>query len=863
MLFVALLAAWLASAAAADPGKLRGGLDAVVAGAVKQDPRIASLGGLQAGEVAYFALLSAPNDAAHAAALSLQGARVLRTYRSTSAYALASSRAAALKVAALPWVRWLTPVEVVTVLGHDAVPDQARATSGDIGAPGWWNLGVTGAGVRIAVLDTGLDPGHPDLDDLDFRHWSSPLPNATKVVSSRSFLNGACSPGTQDGHGHGTHVAGVATGTAEGAPVASDDGRYAGIAPDSELAVGKVMTDAGAGINSDLVAALEWAALPSGTGPLTCPSVGAQIVNLSLGSDSRPARLNSGSDVDFVSYVANRLAVQYGTTIVAAVGNSGPFIGSALETPGSAAQVLSVGATAKNYDLNHDDTLSGDTCAGYLHPESARNDCSAGVGTQPASIASFSSRGPSGDLWLRPDVAAPGYNIVAPQASTGVALAQNDLNKGSRGDPLYATATGTSMASPAAAGTAALLLHAYRRTHGAVPSGGSGVAGLRARSYALLRAALMNTAGTGLHEGRWILTVDGSTKLVCPSRELDVILFGFCSLGLSIPSAFTGSLTLYEVRNGLKDRYVGPLAEGAGRMNLSAAIQALRYGVVAYSAASGAGEVAGTGPRDFQGSWQVGVLPAGTTQTQRFVLHAAPHRGGFVARFAFDPGRPSDGSRAITPGAGAWGIALPSQTWVPRGGDAYVSFTVSAPANAVPGSYTGSVVVTVAGQILRIPVYAAVPLHDTNRAWSSYGPQGRVTSAKDVFAKGETSWPYAGTPGTGSSADWHVYPVQIAAGSRETRFVVYGVNPTDDTYDLYVYDSELDLVASSHPFAAPGVTDVTANGARGPSTSAAPQVVTLARPTGGTYYVAVSRARLGASGAGSFGAFFLRVDELG
>ena len=109
-------------------------------------------------------------------------------------------------------------------------------------------------------------------------------------------------------------------------------------------------------------------------------SVGAHVVNLSLGSESRPCRLNTGSDIDLVSQMLNRLAVRYGTLFVAAAGNSGPFIGSVLEAPGAAAQALSVAASAKDYDVNHDDTLSGDTCAGYQHPPSPANDCSAGVG---------------------------------------------------------------------------------------------------------------------------------------------------------------------------------------------------------------------------------------------------------------------------------------------------------------------------------------------------------------------------------------------------------------------------------------------------------------------------------------------------
>lgn len=855
-----------ASSSATASAKLRGDMAALVSGRQVLDRRIPGLiAGYQPGEIPYFAVLSEPDDAAHQAALTALGARVLRAYRSVDAFALASSPTVVQQVAALSWVKWMAPVEVVTAL-DDAVVDQTKATTADVGAPEQWAQGLTGTGIRIAVLDTGLDSTHADLDDLDFRNWSS-LSNKSKVVESRSFVGGACSPaGTGDGHGHGTHVAGIATGTGEGAPLdASDNGRYAGIAPGAELAVGKVLTDAGAGVNSDLIAAMEWAAMPADSSGC---SVGASIVNMSIGSESRPTRLNSDSDVDFVSYVLDHLAVRYGTLFVAAVGNSGPFIGSALEAPGSAAQALSVAAAAKDYDVNHDDTLSGDTCAGWQHPRSTSasdNDCRSGPGDQPPSIDSFSSRGPSGDVWLRPDIAAPGYNIVSAQAANGVALATNDLNLGTRYDPLYATASGTSMATPATAGSAALLLQAYRAAYGgSLPSGASGIAGLPAPAYALLRAALMNTAGPDLYEARWILTTGNSADFVCPP-EIDPFSF-FCPFASIIAGAALGSLTLYEVRNGkgAVDPYVGPLAEGAGKLQIGRSIAALRDGVVAYSAASGTGVDAGTGHRDFQGSWQIGAISAGSTQTERFVLHAAPSAGPVTATgFSTVSGHPSDGSSAIP---ASW-ITLPAATSVPRGGDALVDLTVAIPSGAQAGTYTGAVLVSLSnGQLLHIPVFASVALHDPSGAQGNApGREARISSALDVFAKDDTSWPSAaGTPGTGANADWLVYPVDLAGGLDSARFSVYDAAAgSNETYDLYLYDQKFDLIASTHPFASPGVTDKIANDKRGPSTAAAPQVLSLPAPAAGRYYLTVNRAKIGGTTSGDFGAFDLTLDEIG
>jgi subtilisin family serine protease len=847
-----LLAALPGSAAATAPPSRELSADMEWLLARGEDPQIERLvRGHRRGEVAYFVVLDAPKSAAHRVALARAGARILREYATIDAFAVSSRPSVLRRVARLPGVARLAPIEVVRTEAEQEV-DQTRATTADVGATALWAQGITGTGVRIAVLDTGADITHPDLDDRDFRRWSSLL-NPGKVVDARNFVGGGCQPlvGATDGHGHGTHVSGIAAGTGEGTPLADDNGRYAGIAPDAELAVGKVLTDAGAGLNSDLLAALEWAAMPAGSTPC---AIGAHVVNLSIGSESRPQRLNSGSDVDLVSLMLNRLAVRYGTLFVAAAGNSGPFLGSVLESPGSAAQALSVGASAKDYDVNHDDTLSGDTCAGY---QQGAGTCSAG-GSQPPSLSAFSSRGPSGDVWLKPDVSAPGYNIVSAQAATGVALAQNDLNRGTRGDPLYATASGTSMATPATAGAAALLLQGYRDRHGGTPSGASGLDGIDAPAYALVRAALMNTAGSGQHEARWILSTDVSTDLVC--GQPDPLLVEFCTFA-SLIAGFFENVVLYQVRNGAADPYVGGLGEGAGKIDLPDALTALRDGVVLYSAASGAGAEAGTSATDLQGSWQIGAIRAGETRTQTFVAHAAP-RASASLRFEYDPGRPSDGSSALP---ASW-LRLPGGvTSVRSGRDRMVTLRVSVPPDAAAGTYTGTLVARVSnGQTLRVPIFASVALHDPVAARGNQpGPQARIVSANDVYAKWTTVWPsVAGSAGTGAGSDWLVHPVDLGPGLAEARFSVYDAAAGDETYDLYVYGSDYRLLASTHPFAADGVTDVNANDARGPSTAAVPQTLTLRAPAPGRYYVVVSRAKLGPfPGSGDFGAFVLTLDE--
>ena len=150
--------------------------------------------------------------------------------------------------------------------------------------------------------------------------------------------------------------------------------------------------------------------------------------------------------------------------------------------------------------------------------------------------------------------------------------------------------------------------------------------------------------------------------------------------------------------------------------------------------------------------------------------------------------------------------------------------------------YTGSVLVRVSnGQTLRIPVFASVALHDASTARANPpGPQATL-SRGDVYAKVDTAWPYVpGSGVTGAGSDWLVYPVELGAGLTEARFTVWDAAAGDETYDLYVYDADFDLLASTHPFAGPGVTDLVANSARGPTPAAAPQVLTLASPAQGT-----------------------------
>jgi subtilisin family serine protease len=245
-----------------------------------------------------------------------------------------------------------------------------------IGAPDAWRAGYTGAGVKTAVLDTGIDSTHPDVKDA--------------VAAAQDFTG---SPnGTVDGNGHGTHVASIITGNG-----AASGGKYVGVAPDTQLLVGKVLDDSGTGSASQIIAGMEWAVAQH-----------ARIVSMSLGA-------HGGSDgSDPMSQAVQALSTSSGTLFVIAAGNDGSAPGT-VSAPSVADAALSVGAV-----------------------DSADQ------------IASFSSRGPrQGDHAVKPEITAPGVDITAARAAGT-----------SRGTPVgdyYTRLSGTSMATPHVAGAAAIL----------------------------------------------------------------------------------------------------------------------------------------------------------------------------------------------------------------------------------------------------------------------------------------------------------------------------------------------------------------------------------------------------------------------
>jgi hypothetical protein len=178
-----------------------------------------------------------------------------------------------------------------------------------IGAPEAWAAGYDGHGVKVAVLDTGIDATHPDLVE--------------QIDQKVSFVP---DEDTSDVNGHGTHVASTIAGTG-----AAAGGAYRGVAPGADLIIGKVLNNSGSGMDSWVLDGMQWAA-----------ASGADIVSMSL-SDST---LSDGTDP--MSVAVDTLSAQYGTLFVIAAGNSGP---ETIGSPSAAAGALTVGAVDKRDSL--------------------------------------------------------------------------------------------------------------------------------------------------------------------------------------------------------------------------------------------------------------------------------------------------------------------------------------------------------------------------------------------------------------------------------------------------------------------------------------------------------------------------------
>jgi subtilisin family serine protease len=262
---------------------------------------------------------------------------------------------------------------------HPSVPDFSIAER----AAHSWSLELlgigpdyrlaTGKGVTAAVLDTGVDFAHPDFAG-GFREGDNAV----------SFVPGE---GAQDGHGHGTHCAGLLAG-----PSRSQGGMRYGVAPDVEILIGKVLDNNGSGFDDQILDGIDWAL-----------ERGARILSLSLGS---AREVDEPYSPLYETVAASMLAAEPGALLVAAVGNESnrPFYTRPVGNPAACPSVLGVAAIDRE-----------------------------------KRIGAFSSR--QMDSVGEVNMSAPGVAVYSTWAGGG-----------------FRTLSGTSMATPQAAGVAALYL---------------------------------------------------------------------------------------------------------------------------------------------------------------------------------------------------------------------------------------------------------------------------------------------------------------------------------------------------------------------------------------------------------------------
>ncbi|MFD1774060.1 S8 family peptidase [Paenibacillus rhizophilus] len=254
--------------------------------------------------------------------------------------------------------------------------------------------GLTGKGINIAVLDTGVFP-HPDL--------TRP---SNRIIAFKDFVNHRRNP--YDDNGHGTHTAGDAAGNGW-----SSKGKYRGPAPEAGIVGVKVLDQNGNGYDSTIIKGIEWCIANR-------KRLKLRILSMSLGGP-----VNSPCSDDPLCQAVEQ-AVKAGLSVVIAAGNGGPGYGT-IESPGNSPSAITVGAVDDRRTLPQADDR----------------------------ITWFSSRGPTQGGGKKPDLVAPGESIISLRAPYSTLDRENpNLRIGKK----YFVLSGTSMSTPIVSGATAQLL---------------------------------------------------------------------------------------------------------------------------------------------------------------------------------------------------------------------------------------------------------------------------------------------------------------------------------------------------------------------------------------------------------------------
>lgn len=275
-----------------------------------------------------------------------------------------------------------------------------------VGADWAHNRNIYGENIGVAIVDTGVSD-HVDL-----------IANGDRITAFKDTIHGRDK--FYDDNGHGTHVAGIIGGDGF-----ASDGLYRGMAPKCNIISVKVLNHRGNGNIADVLTGLKWIVENK-------ERYNIRVVNISVGAS---AEKNADENSNLVKGVDE--VWDSGIVVVVAAGNNGPKPGS-ISMPGISRKVITVGASDDDIAVE----LSGNTSVDY------------------------SGRGPTGACIKKPDIVAPGCNIISCNAIRG--NSRDNFSVGMLFNPrkertikFYTAKSGTSMATPIVSGAIALLLSVY------------------------------------------------------------------------------------------------------------------------------------------------------------------------------------------------------------------------------------------------------------------------------------------------------------------------------------------------------------------------------------------------------------------
>ncbi len=260
-----------------------------------------------------------------------------------------------------------------------------------------WQAGITGQGVTVAIVDTGITR-HKGLN----RDANG---NKGRIVAWVDFVDGFRKP--RDPNGHGTHIAGIIANSQKG-----EDHEFNGMAPGVDLAAVRVLDEAGTGTYEHVIQGIQWVIAHKS-------DYNIRVMNLSLVSPVQSPYWADPLNQAVMQAWAN------GITVVVAGGNGGPNA-MTIGVPGNNPYVITVGAFTDNYTPN-------DWSDDYL--------------------TSFSAAGPTLDGFVKPDVVAPGAHMVSTMLPDSYLARHHEANRVAN---QYFSMAGTSQAAATVSGIAAL-----------------------------------------------------------------------------------------------------------------------------------------------------------------------------------------------------------------------------------------------------------------------------------------------------------------------------------------------------------------------------------------------------------------------